>query len=113
MRVKGLTWKRRLARPAIRRITDDGPTARREMRADLMAASGHRPAAKERHAYRRQVRIRKALEPGGGRIALLSPQPAVQKVLDIVKAVPGGIFKSIAELDEYLDAMQKQVRDPE
>ena len=59
------------------------------------------------------VRARKAIEPGGGRIALLNPQPAVQKVLDIVKAMPGGIFESVAELDEYLDAMQKQVRDPE
>lgn len=59
------------------------------------------------------VRARKALEPGGGRVALINPQPAVQKVLDIVKAVPGGIFKSVAELDEYLDAMQKQVRDPD
>jgi hypothetical protein len=36
----------------------------------------------------------------------------VQKVLDIVKAVPGGIFKSVEELDEYLDEMQRQVRDP-
>jgi len=59
------------------------------------------------------VRARKALEPKGGRVALINPQPAVQKVLDIVKAVPGGIFKSVAELDEYLDAMQKQVRDPD
>jgi len=59
------------------------------------------------------VRARKALEPGGGKVALINPQPAVRKVLDIVKAVPGGIFKSIEELDEYLDAMQKQVRDPE
>ena len=59
------------------------------------------------------VRARKALEPGGGRVAIVNPQPAVRKVLDIVKAVPGGIFKSVAELDEYLDAMQKQVRDPE
>ncbi|HKE44417.1 MAG TPA: STAS domain-containing protein [Steroidobacteraceae bacterium] len=60
------------------------------------------------------VRARKAIEPGGGKVALINPQPAVQKVLDIVKAVPrGGIFKSIAELDEYLDAMQKQVRDPD
>lgn len=57
------------------------------------------------------VRARKAIEPRGGKVAILNPQPAVQKVLDIVKAIPGGIFKSIEELDEYLDAMQRQVRD--
>lgn len=58
------------------------------------------------------VRARKAIEPRGGRVALINPQPAVQKVLEIVKAIPeGGIFRSVAELDAYLDAMQKQVRD--
>jgi hypothetical protein len=35
----------------------------------------------------------------------------VRKVLDIVKALPGGIFTSTAELDAYLDDMQRQVRD--
>ena len=44
----------------------------------------------------------------------MNPQPAVRKVLDIVKAIPpGGIFASVAELDEYLDAMQRQVRERE
>jgi anti-anti-sigma factor len=57
------------------------------------------------------VRARKAIEPGGGKVAIVNPQPAVQKVLDIVKAIPGGIFKSIEELDAYLDDMQQQVRD--
>jgi anti-sigma B factor antagonist len=58
------------------------------------------------------VRARKAIEPGGGRVAIVNPQPAVRKVLDIVKAVPaGGIFKDTAELDAYLDEMQRQVRD--
>jgi anti-anti-sigma factor len=58
------------------------------------------------------VRARKTLEPAGGRIAVVNPQPAVQKVLDIVKAIPpGGVFKNIAELDAYLDEMQRQVRE--
>jgi anti-anti-sigma factor len=58
------------------------------------------------------VRARKAVEPGGGTVAILNPQPGVRKVLDIVKAVPAkGIFASVAELDEYLDAIQKQIRD--
>jgi len=58
------------------------------------------------------VRARKAIEPGGGTVAIVNPQPGVRKVLDIVKAIPSkGIFASVAELDEYLDAIQQQVRD--
>ncbi|HEX7237342.1 MAG TPA: STAS domain-containing protein [Gammaproteobacteria bacterium] len=58
------------------------------------------------------VRARKAVEPGGGTVAIVNPQPGVRKVLDIVKAIPTkGIFASVAELDEYLDAIQKQIRD--
>jgi len=58
------------------------------------------------------IRARKAIEPGGGKVAIVNPQPAVQKVLDIVKAIPpGGLFKSIAELDAYLDDMQRKVRE--
>jgi len=58
------------------------------------------------------IRARKAIEPGGGRIAIVNPTPAVQKVLDIVKAIPpGGLFRSVAELDAYLDEMQRKVRD--
>jgi len=58
------------------------------------------------------IRARKILEPQGGKIAIVNPQPAVQKVLDIVKAIPaGGIFKSVAELDAYLDEMQRKVRE--
>ena len=57
------------------------------------------------------IRARKVLEPGGGKVALLHPKPAVLKVLEIVKAMPGGIFTSTAELDAYLDDIQRQVRD--
>jgi anti-sigma B factor antagonist len=57
------------------------------------------------------IRARKAIEPGGGKVAVVNPQPAVRKVLDIVKAMPGGIFSSDAELDAYLDDMQRQIRD--
>jgi anti-anti-sigma factor len=60
------------------------------------------------------VRARKFMEPRGGKVAVVNPQPAVRKVLDIVKAMPStGIFGSVAELDEYLDEMQRQVRDKE
>ncbi len=57
------------------------------------------------------VRARKAVEPKGGKVALVNPQPAVRKVLEIVKAMPpGGIFSSAAELDAYLDQIQQKVR---
>jgi anti-anti-sigma factor len=60
------------------------------------------------------IRARKAIEPKGGSVAVVNPQPAVRKVLDIVKALPPGqIFASVAELDEYLDEMQRQVRERE
>jgi len=60
------------------------------------------------------VRARKAIEPHGGKVAIVNPQPGVQKVLDIVKAIPaGGVFKSVAELDAYLDEMQRKVREGE
>jgi anti-anti-sigma factor len=60
------------------------------------------------------IRARKGIEPRGGKVAVVNAQPAVRKVLEIVKAIPpGGLFSSVAELDEYLDAMQRQVRDQE
>lgn len=58
------------------------------------------------------VRARKAIEPGGGQVAVVNPQPPVRKVLEIVQAIPaGGIFESVEELDAYLDEMQRKVRD--
>jgi anti-anti-sigma regulatory factor len=54
------------------------------------------------------------VEPRGGKVAIVNPQPAVRKVLEIVKAIPsGGIFANVAELDAYLDAIQQKVRDGE
>jgi hypothetical protein len=57
------------------------------------------------------VRARKALEPTGGQVLIVHPQPPVRKVLDIIQAIPYGVFDSIAELDAYLDHMQRKVRD--
>ena len=57
------------------------------------------------------VKARKALEGRGGSLALLNLQPPVQKVFDIVKALPPNqIFGSTTELDAYLDMMQRRVR---
>lgn len=58
------------------------------------------------------IRARKIIEPRGGKVAVVNVQPPVRKVLDIVKAIPaGGIFKDAAELDEYLDDIQRQMRE--
>jgi len=55
-------------------------------------------------------RARKALSARGGRVLVVNPQPQIQKVFDLVKAVPmHEIFASTAEADAYLDAMQRKV----
>lgn len=52
----------------------------------------------------------KALGGHGGKVLLVNPQAQIQKVLDVVKAVPmDEIFASTAEADAYLDAMQRKV----
>jgi anti-anti-sigma factor len=57
------------------------------------------------------VKARKALEGREGTLALVNLQPPVQKVFDIVKALPPNqIFGSVTELDAYLDMMQRRVR---
>lgn len=57
------------------------------------------------------VRAHKALGARGGRVVIVNPQPVVRKVLEIVKALPPEqVFGSAAELDAYLDAMQRKVR---
>ena len=55
-------------------------------------------------------RARKAMKARSGEALLVNPQPQVQKVFDIVKAVDvKAIFRDVAELDEYLDEMQHRV----
>ncbi|MFY2763121.1 STAS domain-containing protein [Arenimonas sp. MALMAid1274] len=55
-------------------------------------------------------KARKALHARGGKVVVVNPQPQIQKVFDVVKAVPlDEIFSSVAEADAYLDAMQKKV----
>ncbi|MEI2454860.1 STAS domain-containing protein [Lysobacter firmicutimachus] len=55
-------------------------------------------------------RARKALAGRNGKVVVVNPQPQIQKVFDLVKAVPmEEIFSSVAEADAYLDAMQRKV----
>ena len=45
-----------------------------------------------------------------GQVLMVDPQPPVQKVFDIVQATDvNEVFRSVTELDAYLDAMQKRV----
>ena len=54
-------------------------------------------------------RARRAMEARKGSLLLVNVQPQVQKVFDIVKALPSqSVFKSVAELDQYLDYMQRK-----
>jgi anti-anti-sigma factor len=55
-------------------------------------------------------RAQKVMQARAGKAVLVNPQPAVQKVLDIVKVAElGSVFRDVQELDAYLDAMQKKV----
>ncbi len=55
-------------------------------------------------------KARKALAARGGKVVVVNPQPQIQKVFDVVKAVPlDEIFRSVEEADAYLDAMQQKV----
>lgn len=55
-------------------------------------------------------RARKLLAARGGTLVIANAQPQVQKVFDIVKAVPlSEIFRSVEEADAYLDRIQKKI----
>ncbi|MEH6589258.1 MAG: STAS domain-containing protein [Halioglobus sp.] len=54
----------------------------------------------------------KETKNAGNRIAAANRKPHIDKVFDILKALPDmAVFANDTELDEYLDAMQQQVRD--
>ena len=55
-------------------------------------------------------RARKLLAARSGALVIANAQPQVQKVFDIVKAVPlSEIFRSVEEADAYLDRIQKKI----
>ncbi|MET0505074.1 MAG: STAS domain-containing protein [Luteibacter sp.] len=89
---------------ALRDITplvDNGGTLIVDLSAlDYISSAGLRSLAQ----------LRKQMHDRGGRTLLLNPQPQVKKVFEIVKAVPvAEVFASVAELDQYLDHMQRQI----
>lgn len=55
------------------------------------------------------LKTKKALKASGGKIVFMHLQPQIKKVFDILQAMPSlKVFASIAELDNYLDVMQKK-----
>ena len=55
-------------------------------------------------------RAQKSMKTRSGKVLMVDPQPPVQKVFDIVKAVDvNEVFRSVTELDAYLDSIQRQV----
>jgi len=58
--------------------------------------------------------VRKQLKARSGQASFVHLQPQIQEVFDIVEALPGiAIFKSMAELDQYLAARQRSYTDPD
>jgi len=56
------------------------------------------------------LKTKKALKATDGRMVFMNLQPQIQKVFDILKAIPSlKVFASIDELDTYLDNMQKAI----
>ncbi len=55
------------------------------------------------------LKARKALAPHG-KVLAVHPQAQIRKVLDIVQALPvGDIFATTAEVDAYLDKLQRDM----
>ena len=55
-------------------------------------------------------KARKAVEKGQGSCAFVNMRPPVQRVFEIVNALSDfSVFRSYEEMDNYLDAMQRQV----
>jgi anti-sigma B factor antagonist len=55
------------------------------------------------------LRVRKAIKNAGGSVMMTNVQPQIAKVFEIANALPDvPIFSSVAEADNYLDAMQRK-----
>lgn len=52
---------------------------------------------------------RKRLKERGGQASFIRMQPQIHEVFEIIKALPGiGVFKNLAEMDDYLTARQRR-----
>ncbi len=51
---------------------------------------------------------RKRLESTGGRVLMIHLRPHIEKVFRVIHAIPdGGLFRDRAELDKYLESIQR------
>ena len=58
------------------------------------------------------LRAQKAMKQRGGETLFVNVQPPVKKVFEIAKAANlNTVFRSVRELDAYLDAMQKKAKE--
>jgi anti-anti-sigma factor len=58
------------------------------------------------------MRAQKNMGQRAGKVLFVNIQPTVQKAFDIVKAVDlATVFRSVQELDDYLDVMQKKAKE--
>jgi anti-anti-sigma factor len=60
------------------------------------------------------LKTRETLRKSSGKLVFMNLQPQIKKVFDIINALPSmKIFTGGHELDEYLDAIQKKVKEGE
>jgi anti-anti-sigma factor len=53
---------------------------------------------------------RKRLKDRGGRVSFIHLQPQIQKVFEIIRALPGiGVFRNWSEMDDYLANRQRGI----
>lgn len=90
------------AAPSIAQVAEGGTLVLDLSGLDYISSAGLRSIAK----------IRKTMRARNAHTLLLNPQPQVQKVFEIVKAVPvSEVFANVQELDAYLDRIQRNFGD--
>jgi anti-sigma B factor antagonist len=57
------------------------------------------------------IETQKKLTARNGSVILTEMQPQIQKVLEIIKALPGiAVFRNVEEMDQYLALMQEKYK---
>ena len=60
------------------------------------------------------IETQNTLSAKGGTVLLVDMQPQIQKVLEIIKALPGiSVFRNVQEMDDYLETIQRKVKSGE
>ena len=57
-------------------------------------------------------KAKKAIEELKGKLIMANLKPQTKKVFELIKTIPGWIFESMQEADEYLDAFLKDQQNP-